>query len=139
VVASFILSEFLGVNKKCLTMLFRKSNRRIIENKKPRNLYEFEAFLLKQRRRDSNPRTSLKVSGFQDRCNKPLYHSSVYPSKAPKAKAGMRFSLLGTAKVMDNSFPAKEIHFAPKRLFNFFYGLRDFFMQILFSTPSYCP
>ena len=30
-----------------------------------------------QRRRDSNPRIPWRISGFQDRCNKPLYHSSV--------------------------------------------------------------
>jgi hypothetical protein len=49
-----------------------------------------------QRRRDSNPRTALTVSGFQDRCNKPLYHSSVCD-----------LAFLRTAKVNGNSNLAK--------------------------------
>lgn len=60
------------------------------QQKKPR-LHRGFFLICLQRRRDSNPRTALTVSGFQDRCNKPLYHSSV-----------CRFFALRSAKIMGN-------------------------------------
>jgi len=47
----------------------------------PKNIVFSGVF--KRRRRDSNPRTTCAVSGFQDRCIKPLCHTSeLFPAKA---------------------------------------------------------